>query len=154
MSNAVVITSAARTAVGSLGKSLKNTPSDDLGSSVILNSLKRSRIKNEDVDAEPLPVTQFSQRQDNYDVSRARQMLDTLDEKLKAESSAKSGPVPQLEYTPPLLIKNESEMRDAIDTRPPSPVEVDMRAEVGRQLESPDDSDRPMKQQVVPLNNP
>ena len=50
MSSSVVITSAARTAVGSLGKSLKNVPADDLGSSVILNSIKKSMISNDDVD--------------------------------------------------------------------------------------------------------
>ena len=50
MSNTVVITSAARTAVGSLGKSLKNIPSDDLGSSVISSSIKLSKIKYDDID--------------------------------------------------------------------------------------------------------
>ena len=46
----IVITSAIRTAVGSLGKSLKNIPGDSLGSEVILNSIKKSKIKTEDVD--------------------------------------------------------------------------------------------------------
>jgi len=46
----IVITSASRTAVGSLGKSLKNVPGDDLGSAVILNSIKKSKIKTEEVD--------------------------------------------------------------------------------------------------------
>ena len=50
MSNSVVITSAARTAVGSLGKSLKNIPSDNLGSSVISSSIEQSKIKHDDVD--------------------------------------------------------------------------------------------------------
>ena len=50
MSNSVVITSAIRTAVGSLGKSLKNIPGDNLGSAVITESLKNSKIKNEEVD--------------------------------------------------------------------------------------------------------
>ena len=50
MSNSVVITSAIRTAVGSLGKSLKNVPGDNLGSAVITESLKNSKIKNEEVD--------------------------------------------------------------------------------------------------------
>jgi acetyl-CoA C-acetyltransferase len=50
MSNSVVITSATRTAVGSLGKSLKNTPANELGSSVISESIKRSKIKPDDVD--------------------------------------------------------------------------------------------------------
>ena len=50
MSNSVVITSAIRTAVGSLGKSLKNVSGDNLGSAVITESLKNSKIKNEEVD--------------------------------------------------------------------------------------------------------
>ncbi len=50
MSKTVVITSASRTAVGSLGRSLKNIRGDDLGSSVILSSIERSKIKKEDVD--------------------------------------------------------------------------------------------------------
>ena len=50
MSSAVVITSAARTAVGSLGKSLKNIPGDELGSSVITDSIKKSKINSKDVD--------------------------------------------------------------------------------------------------------
>ena len=75
---------------------------------------------------------------------------------IKAEKSANLGRVAQLEYKQPLLLKNETEMQDVIDTRPPSPVEVNMTAEVGRQLESPDDSDRPMKRQIGSLtpNNP
>ena len=50
MTNSVVITSATRTAVGSLGKSLKNIPANELGSSVILESIKRSKLKPDDVD--------------------------------------------------------------------------------------------------------
>ena len=46
----VYITSALRTAVGSLGKSLKNVPGDELGSQVILETINKSKIKNEDVD--------------------------------------------------------------------------------------------------------
>ena len=46
----VYITSALRTAVGSLGKSLKNIPGDELGSQVILEMINKSKIKNEDVD--------------------------------------------------------------------------------------------------------
>ncbi len=46
--NDVIITSAVRTAVGSLGKSLKNVPACDLGSSVINEAIKKSKIsKNE-----------------------------------------------------------------------------------------------------------
>ena len=48
--NSVVITSAARTAVGSLGKTLKNIPGDQLGSTVISETIKRSNIKKSDVD--------------------------------------------------------------------------------------------------------
>jgi len=50
MSNTVVITSATRTAVGSLGKSLKNIPANELGSSVISESIKRSKLKPVDID--------------------------------------------------------------------------------------------------------
>ena len=50
MSNTVVITSATRTAVGSLGKSLKNVPANELGSSVISESIKRSKLNPYDVD--------------------------------------------------------------------------------------------------------
>ena len=50
MSNSVVITSATRTAVGSLGKSLKNIPSDELGSAVIKEAIKRSNIKPAEID--------------------------------------------------------------------------------------------------------
>ncbi len=46
----IVITSATRTAIGSLGKSLKNIPGDELGSAVILESIKKSKIKNDEVD--------------------------------------------------------------------------------------------------------
>jgi len=50
MNNSVVITSAVRTALGSLGKSLKNVPGYNLGSTVITNSIKNSKLKHEDVD--------------------------------------------------------------------------------------------------------
>ena len=50
MSNSVIITSATRTAVGSLGKSLKNIPGHELGSIVISEAIKKSKIENEDVD--------------------------------------------------------------------------------------------------------
>jgi acetyl-CoA C-acetyltransferase len=50
MSNSVVITSACRTAVGSLGKSLKNISASELGSTVISESFKRSKLKNDDID--------------------------------------------------------------------------------------------------------
>jgi acetyl-CoA C-acetyltransferase len=50
MSNSVIITSATRTAVGSLGKSLKNIPGHELGSAVILETIKKSNIRKEDVD--------------------------------------------------------------------------------------------------------
>ena len=48
--NSIVITSANRTAVGSFGKSLKNIPGDILGSTVITEVIKRSKIKEADVD--------------------------------------------------------------------------------------------------------
>ena len=50
MSNSVIITSATRTAVGSLGKSLKNVPANELGSSVISESIRKSKLKIDDVD--------------------------------------------------------------------------------------------------------
>jgi len=46
----VYITSAIRTAVGSLGKTLKNVKAEDLGSSVISESIKKSNIKPSDLD--------------------------------------------------------------------------------------------------------
>ena len=46
----IIITSATRTAVGSLNRSLKNIPGYELGSAVIKESVTRSKIKNEDVD--------------------------------------------------------------------------------------------------------
>ena len=48
--NSVVITSATRTAVGSLGRSLKNIPGYELGATVISELIKRSNIKNDDVE--------------------------------------------------------------------------------------------------------
>ena len=46
----IVITSALRTAVGSLGKTLKSTSADDLGSAVISKTIFNSNLKNEHVD--------------------------------------------------------------------------------------------------------
>ena len=40
----IFITSAKRTAVGSLGKSLKNICAEELGSAVILDTIKNSKI--------------------------------------------------------------------------------------------------------------
>ena len=48
--NKIVITSAVRTAVGSLGKTLKNVPAESLGASVITENIKRSKLKEKDVD--------------------------------------------------------------------------------------------------------
>ena len=48
--NSVVITSALRTAVGTLGGSLKNVPGCDLGSTVISEAIKFSNIKKDEVD--------------------------------------------------------------------------------------------------------
>ena len=46
----VYITSAKRTAVGSLGKSLKNIKAEDLGSTVISNAIIKSKLTNSDID--------------------------------------------------------------------------------------------------------
>ena len=46
----IVITSANRTAVGSLGKSLKNVPGEELGAVAISEAIKKSKIKNSEVD--------------------------------------------------------------------------------------------------------
>ena len=48
--NKTYITSAVRTAVGSLGKSLKNIKAEELGSAVITESIIRSKINKDDVD--------------------------------------------------------------------------------------------------------
>ncbi len=48
--NKIVITSALRTAVGSLGKSLKNIPGDELGTAVISKSLEKSKVKADEID--------------------------------------------------------------------------------------------------------
>ena len=45
----ILITSATRTAVGSIGRSLKNIPAEVMGSEVIKDSIKKSKIKNLDV---------------------------------------------------------------------------------------------------------
>ena len=45
MSEKIVITSAQRTAVGSLSKSLKNVPAYELGASVINEVIKKSNLK-------------------------------------------------------------------------------------------------------------
>ena len=50
MKKKVIITSATRTAVGSLGKSLKNIKSEDLGSSVITSAIHKSNIEKDNVD--------------------------------------------------------------------------------------------------------
>ena len=49
-SNEIFITSALRTAIGSLGKSLKNTESVELGSSVIKANISKSNLKPEEID--------------------------------------------------------------------------------------------------------
>ena len=46
----VYITSALRTAVGSLGKTLKNIPADILGSAVISEVINKSNLKNGEID--------------------------------------------------------------------------------------------------------
>ena len=45
-----MITAATRTAVGSLGKSLKNVPGEELGSTVIKETIKRSNLKPAEID--------------------------------------------------------------------------------------------------------
>ncbi len=50
VNNKVVITSASRTAVGSLGKSLKNVPAELLGSTVISEAVRKSNLKENEVD--------------------------------------------------------------------------------------------------------
>ena len=50
MNKSVVITAAARTAVGSLGKSLKNISGYELGSEVIKKTISRSKIKPGEID--------------------------------------------------------------------------------------------------------
>ena len=46
----IYITSAIRTAVGSLGKSLKNINAEDLGSAVISSAVAKSKLKTDDLD--------------------------------------------------------------------------------------------------------
>ena len=48
--NKIIITSAVRTAVGSLGKSLKSESSEKLGSAVIIEAIRKSKIEKENVD--------------------------------------------------------------------------------------------------------
>ena len=48
--NKTYITSAVRTAVGSLGKSLKNVKAEELGSAVISNAINKSNIKPGELD--------------------------------------------------------------------------------------------------------
>ena len=50
MSEKIVITSAIRTAVGSFNKSLKNIPGDELGAVVISENIKKSKLKNNEID--------------------------------------------------------------------------------------------------------
>jgi len=46
----VFITSAVRTAVGSLGKALKNIPAEELGSAVISKAISKSKLRSDDLD--------------------------------------------------------------------------------------------------------
>ena len=48
--NKIFITAASRTAVGSLGKSLKNIKAENLGSAVISNVVKFAKLSNKDID--------------------------------------------------------------------------------------------------------
>ncbi len=46
----IYITSAVRTGIGSLGKSLKNIPAEELGSCVIQNAFEKSKLSKSDID--------------------------------------------------------------------------------------------------------
>ena len=46
----IFITSAKRTAVGSLNKTLKSIPAYELGAAVILDLLEKSNLKKEEID--------------------------------------------------------------------------------------------------------
>ena len=48
--NNIYITAAKRTAVGTLGKTLKNVNAEELGSSVISNVVKTSKLSNADIE--------------------------------------------------------------------------------------------------------
>ena len=48
--NKIVITAALRTAVGSLGKSLRNIRAENLGSAVISDLIKSTKLSNVDID--------------------------------------------------------------------------------------------------------
>ena len=48
--NTIVITSAKRTAIGTLGGSLKSVSAHELGARVISDVIKNSKLKNEEVD--------------------------------------------------------------------------------------------------------
>ena len=48
--NDIFITSALRTAVGSLNKSLRNVPADEMGSAIISNSIEKIKLNKNDVD--------------------------------------------------------------------------------------------------------
>ena len=46
----IVITSAVRTAVGTLGKSLKNIPGYELGTTVLNEAIIKSKLKKDEID--------------------------------------------------------------------------------------------------------
>ena len=48
--NNIIITAAVRTAVGSLGKTLRNVPSQKLGAKVISEAIEKSKLKKENID--------------------------------------------------------------------------------------------------------
>mgnify|MGYP005724227189 CR=1 FL=1 len=58
----IVITSATRTAVGSLNRSLKNIQAYELGSAVIRESIVRSKIKKEEVDVDVVISSQAAMK--------------------------------------------------------------------------------------------
>ena len=46
----IIITAAKRTAVGSLGRSLKNVPAQELGAKVISEVIKKSKLTKDEID--------------------------------------------------------------------------------------------------------
>ena len=76
------ITSAVRTAIGSIGKSLKNVSADELGSVVISDSLKRSKLKNNQVDE--IIMGQVLTGGSGQNPARQASMLSDLPEKVSA----------------------------------------------------------------------
>ena len=90
----IVITSAARTAVGSLGGSLKNIPATDLGSVVINECIKKSSLKKQRSlllaeDAENKVITETTNVWSKYQSSES--VLKATEAQLKAAEIANEG---------------------------------------------------------------